>query len=646
MKIADISFSYPKRWRLPGDQTPSRQHLPAVNGKMKEKIVFDLNFHGVSPRADDWIDRLPEEAELESLNPLRRSYLSFTLYSLKQMMAAGTISAETAQFLFSSEWERIEAVEGNEAFRGMRVAFNQQLRSLIGDDETSRGMSLLQFEFYARAGVAGLKQFERFSPWAASLIFDEAAKELTPEQKEEYRKALWLEMRLIEERTGLPGLSKDLARFELSQTAVHDSGKIACEIDLANYSPIDCHIKAEIGHWQYETFHHKFSLFLWKHSLTELVDRLNAAAYSPLISRSLARRDLPREDWTPEARLFAEGRFLIFSGKEDFPVYPAAVKIAVSDYQENWKQVYAQAEEAEARIRYRLMQAWELGEIKAEDVYRLYRQFGFFLCSHYSISSGEKEILTKIEQADLKTLGPIAALEASLLSESPINRSENALRLIKLKQLAADTPEYKKLIAFTLPAKEAVKLGAESQLTLLISFRSSSFSESYEVIEAIKTADVDNFLPVVEEALENQFPPIRARAAEILIAKHGLEPGSREYEQIFTHILFNQLRDKTSEMAILALGEKALPALEIALAGQAAMERARAAKLIIKIKGLKPNDPEARSLSAYQMVANFNEAKLINLGEAAATALKKAAGDFSLSTRSWAQALLAKIFPQ
>ncbi|MFH1347679.1 MAG: hypothetical protein ABIH22_03210, partial [Candidatus Margulisiibacteriota bacterium] len=252
---------YPKQWRLPGDKTPSRQHLPAIKGAARRCIAQALTVGGISPAIDSKIDRLPSEGMLQALNPLRQNYLSFTAYSLKQMVAAGTVSAETAWTLFYGEWDKIEEVEeGN--FIGMRKAFVDKARA-----DGNSGVDLQRFEFLARGGEAGLAQYERYQEWAGKLVFDEkSCKDMPEAVKEEYRKALWLEMRLIEGQVGIRGLNNDIGVFMCRNGggAYYDSYNfephrvIEGSIDIYNKGmteqtgePIDATIKAEIGHWMF-----------------------------------------------------------------------------------------------------------------------------------------------------------------------------------------------------------------------------------------------------------------------------------------------------------------------------------------------------------------------------------------------------------
>jgi hypothetical protein len=495
------------------------------------------------------------------------------------MMASAAISAETAQFLFSNQWEQLENVTDNDSFQGMRLAFNQQVRSIIGEDENTHGLSLLQFEFYARAGVDGLNQFERFQTWSQALVIDNADAQISPTLKDEYRKALWLEMRICEARTGLTGFSNDIKRFSVNAEAIHDNGIINCEIDLARNRLIDRDIKAEIGHWQYEPIADHLRCFWDRHWLAELVDRQNVSGYSPLLEHSFSSA-LPIEQWTPEARLFAEGRYSISGHKDEFPLYPAGdeERKQPGDYRPYRYSlggtyrpslvVHYMAEQAELRIRGRIMRAWQEGLIETKDILKIYKDFGFHLYSLFTFQSSDDEIFYEIEKADLTRLDPIKNLENRMTSSDSFGiRRPAALTLLRIKKPAVGTAEYNRLLSFTVPAKEAVKFGPGAKEALEKALASKSFSEAIGVLEAIKESGVDEFVDLIEKALMNHFPPVRSMAAELLIAFRKLSPNTPEYNQLYAHILFSAIRNSNDEDALIALGEDALPALRIAATG-------------------------------------------------------------------------------
>ena len=66
---------FPTICHLPGDL--SKPHLPAIAGVVKQNIVHALTYHEVPPNIDFQITLLPQEAELQVLDPLKRQYLSF-----------------------------------------------------------------------------------------------------------------------------------------------------------------------------------------------------------------------------------------------------------------------------------------------------------------------------------------------------------------------------------------------------------------------------------------------------------------------------------------------------------------------------------------------------------------------------------------
>ncbi len=195
-----IKNIYPTNYRLPGEKSPWRMKLPVIEGTARRNIAHALTWHGIPRGIDSLIESLPQESEITALNPLGRKYLSFTVYSLKQMVAAGTVSPETAWTLFNMEWNGIgkEAI-CHENFDQRRGDFFNNLQLSLNNKNAP--VNLTEFEFWARAGKAGLEQLERYEQWAKNLIFvRKGFKQLGDGIKAEYRKALWLEMRLAEDR--------------------------------------------------------------------------------------------------------------------------------------------------------------------------------------------------------------------------------------------------------------------------------------------------------------------------------------------------------------------------------------------------------------------------------------------------------------
>ena len=573
---------YPTEYKLPGDKSiltkdKSGDDRQSLLGP-KACIVHALTFHEIPPKIDQLIEKLPDNEKLEELPNIQKEYLSFTVYSLKQMVAAGTISAETAWSLFYGEWGKIDSV-AEDNFKGMREAFMQGVKTKIGDNDSTKKLSLLEFEFYARAGKAGLAQYERYDTWAKDLIFDKyTCKGMSEATKDEYRKALWLEMRIIEKQIGISKLNEDVRIFELGDGKYHiQITGITGTIDLFKVSTssqsgraIDSTIKAEIGHWMFGVFNFNN---LWPQ---ELMDRMNIIGYTERVN--VAFDNTLTENLPPEARAFLQGGFYLASREADYSNYPEELP----ESKKNSYEKHEVAEYVERLIRKRMIRAVKGKELSSKDVYKTYRKMGVYIALLDFERKTKEEILEKIESFNLKEIdeyynsykipwligegkweeviklgeAAIPALEEKLIDEH--SRKEAAEALIKLKGLKEGSPKYKELYAYLLidegKWEEVIKLGKYASFALVT-------------------------------ALYDENQGIRAKAAKALGEIGDIFAIlTKEYKRLYAY----QLIEEGKWEEVIKLGEAAIPALKITVFDESIGEKA--AEALKKIRQMEAEE--------------------------------------------------------
>ncbi|MFA5839964.1 MAG: hypothetical protein WC890_04835 [Candidatus Margulisiibacteriota bacterium] len=407
---------YSQATRLLGDRTSQKIRLNKINGSARRTIAQALTYHGIPQKIYQLIlEKLPSEKQLRATTSTQQQYLSFTVYSLKNMLAAGTISAETAWTMFEGEWNHLDQVEeGN--FAGMRRTFWQQARSTMGDSAQTVGRSLLEFEFYARAGQAGLAQFERYGQWAEALLFDqETCRDMYVDVKDEYRKALWIEMRMIEGQVGIQGMNEDVRMFRYVEAYDPEENAVGAKIDVFNGgnaigAPVDIGIKAEIGHWM-------FAMFRDDHrEISELMDRMNNAAYTARVADELNQL-LCGVGLSPsiETRAFLIGGGYCSALNEKssdkeayFPVFPARHPLKIEAGKANVLRTeiedHSAAEYIDQEIRHGLVGAVEVGKIEAKEIYAMYRKTGLYVALLDMEGETMDEILAKIRNINPKEI--------------------------------------------------------------------------------------------------------------------------------------------------------------------------------------------------------------------------------------------------
>ena len=398
----------PHRWRLPGDMTDKKGRWE-IQGKARRSIAHALTYHGIPGRIDKFLHKLPSERSLKRLSSTKKAYLSFTVYSLKQMVAAGTVSPATAWGLFFREMEKIPNLDEIYVAEQKDAFFYNLQRDGLFDGQQKR-MGLLQFEFFARAGEEGLRQFERFEEWSTELVF--CGKEylkLHPGIMLEYAKALWLEMRDIEGRSGITGLNLDVKKFTLQRKAEYNPGErnVLGNVDLFNRlrsaqsgESIDSTMLAEIGHWHFDPFNRMSG---WA---SELMDRMNMSRFTSRGINGLSSFDGVKY-LSPEAATFLYGGYYLQAREEvyghrdiGFPVYPEEFPSSRLDS----TQKHEVAEFIERMIRLRIIRAVEDHQLKMEDMFKMYWRTGVYVSLLHLEGLHIQEINMRLQRFNIREI--------------------------------------------------------------------------------------------------------------------------------------------------------------------------------------------------------------------------------------------------
>jgi HEAT repeat protein len=581
---------YPVKWRLPGHKTNVGTRLEQV---AQRTIVHALTYHEIPPNIDAKIDALPSEESLQALNPLQKDYLSFTVYSLKQMVATGTIAAETAWTLFNAEWGKIRTVKES-SFSNMRKAFfNRTLMELtkeFGESQVRNNgqglfinsageIDLLAFEFYARAGEEGLAQYEKFSEWSQNLsVYSSTENEMSTAVKSEYRKALWTEMRIIEGQVGINcNINSKVQSFvwQLNNGAYSEGRIIKGSINAfagREGRAIDAIIKAEIGHAMDHAFNGSEKCF---HTLlTERTDRTNVAAYTPRVIEAF-RDDAKQEIFPPEIRAFVSGGFYVSSRGNSFPSYPQGYPKKSMDAAD----VHYIAELFDWHIRQSIISD---ANILANKKYHEYRWAGLGRDARSHIKlyerAWESDCPTLRFKAvhELSMFGDktaVSLLELALMEgDNYLTRGLAAEGLIRIKGLTPkDGDRFARLDTHRLDnQKEWVELKQLWEISTLpeieiarneAALQSDIFHLRLKATKALSKVGEKTDVPLLERALEDVNHDVRAHAAEGLIRIKDLTPKDGDR---FTRLDVHRLIRKGEWDKVKQLGEIALPAIKIA----------------------------------------------------------------------------------
>jgi len=617
---------YPKKYKLPGYSASAGENLQEIDGSARKSIVHSLTFYEIPWDIDAKIDMLPSSQELDAIDDIQKAYLSFTVYDLKQMVAERTISAETAWSLFYVEWGNIkEVTEDN--FKGMREAFYMNIEKR---ENHNRKLSLLEFEFYAKAGEAGLAKYSRYYKWSERLIFDEGTCiGMSEAVKDEYRKALWLEMRLIEEQVGFSNIYADIGKFifnvETGEYRSQDNTAFKGSIDLFSKKKIsaqsgwsiDSTIKAEMGHWVFDSLNCEG----W---VGELMDRMNITGYSENINSDLI--NLQKENLPPEANVFLTGGFYLQSegkilAKQDagYPLYPQEFPQERLSSDES----HEIAEYVEHMIREQITSAYKKGRIKSGDLYKTYRKIGIYIALLSLEGKRKEEILRRLESFNVAEINEysssykrraITSMEKAFKTADSSSRGRIAKALIALKSLQRGTPEYTRLYTYQLIGEG-----------------------KWDEIRNINRRDIDIVIPILRETLKDNNYRIRGEAANAIILIIGQRPDLKyekyglNYYQLdayrtlakaakytvdsVQHGLWDDVRD---------LGKDAIPSLEATLGDENFILASEASKLLIKIKRLTGGTEEYNQLLAYQLISQWKWLEVKALGTSAIPALEAA----------------------
>lgn len=631
---------YPNFVSLPGDL---RGTLPSILGTVRRNIAFDLCWHELLPakgaplyrpsnrnfqQIDFVLERLPSEERLQGLNDVERDYLSYTVYGLKQMLASKAINANDAWDLFYSEWDKLDQGKiTEESFDNVRESFLQDvfvreikstnafLYRLFIDLSCSQtftpelgelrdcletalsgaslrevsipsGKSLLLFELCLRAGVkVGLSQYEEYAEWSNSLEFQgERCSDMNEARRDERRKALWIEMRLIEERTGLSNFNSDVKFFVDSKKgqfvggtdffALNHPNKVVATVNLFEWEgPIDAILRAEIGHWLFAAFR----LSSGPVPASEAADRFNIV-FSPRVEEAFRIED--ERFRSPEGNVIRTGGYFMSSGGARFPSFPAEFP-TVDKNPKDMNHIGAER-----------MVDLALTKLRDEDLlgrgfYSTFRRVGDYvsilgLDHHYHTAIDERLLELDLEIVDAyyescreRVVG--ALFKKAFLSgwETTGDKFYKGLHFSRwhaiwsLGQIRDSLPEELLLEYIKDPDYRTRGIAAD----ILINSRripedSDRFAvlDSYRKVWMYRAGEKASFPkgeiaePALRAALSDQDSKVRANAARRLQEALVLEEGTKEFEKLRAFDLAQKKKED-----ILSLGELAVPALVAAL---------------------------------------------------------------------------------
>jgi len=541
MLVNRPSYSFPERYRLPGEKIPGRLHIAKLKGVVTRCIAFELSYYGIPRDVDRLIDQIPNEAMLDGLRPMKKQYMSFALYSLSHMLAAGTLSPEFAWTIYNGELRNLIKDDKDitsKKYQGMRIAFLKQVvkevKGEIGKDDfaslqsqyfstETRGLDLLKFEFWARAGKTGLDQYKRYGRFAQNLIFDDkTCKDMREVVKEEYRKALWLEMRLVEDMVGLKGLNEDVGKFILGDGAFYHYDKDAIEARVAatprrGREGVGSTIRSEIKHW--------LTAFIaiptpW---VEEMMDRMHMAGFTERVEAAFKGKKnklLSPEQWTFKyGGYYLVARNMRLNDPEaSYPVYPAEFPRARIGSDEP----HEVAEYMERKIRKRVILAHETGQIPANQIREVYRKTGIYVAILDLEGKTKKQILAKIRALDLKEideyfkLNPekmIPIYEKLLSSRDHVIRGFAAEAIIRFKGLIEGSDEYMKYHAYNLIGRDKWKdlrgIGGEANAALRSALSDDLLEVREKAARALAYTGDGNTLHALKKALKTASPTFR-----------------------------------------------------------------------------------------------------------------------------------------
>jgi len=427
LSAGKIRIAPPRKWLLPGDLTPKGNRME-IHGTARRAIAHALTYHGIPKNIDRCLNRLPSDIKLKMLSTPKKDYLAFLVYSLKQMVSVGTIRPETAWSLFYGEWENIHRLD--EEYIGPHTqAFYYRLQYDLEVPSHVRRMDLLEFEFWARAGEAGLERLHEFDGWSKSVTFRRTRKHpMCDGIRQEYLKALWLEMRDIESRSGLGPVNENVSKFVFNRSGWFRGGEnaVLASIELFNGvkgaqtgEAIDSTIKAEIGHW------HLDPLDMYVDWICELKDRVNMSAFTP---RGINSIFTTMRRLTPEQATFLYGGYFLQSGKEalkymdteglrevdvEYPMYPREFPSS----REASLESHEVAERVERLIRQKVIQSVIERGIAPEETYSMYWKTSLYVML-IGLENKVDGISIDLEEFDISTINEYSASFRSIAAEA------------------------------------------------------------------------------------------------------------------------------------------------------------------------------------------------------------------------------------
>lgn len=392
-----IPAGFPEKYCLPGYIGPWSGRLRHLYGP-REVIVDALTRHGLPKEPDRRIESLPADVDLKFDKPLKRDYLSFLVYSLKQMVSAGTVSPDTAwdillkqtDALITLKDKRFREEDFFEMRRGMLNYVKEKEAAVLAkglrDISSMWEEDPIAVEFYIRAGKTGLNRYHDFITWMASFSVLSGCSSVSFPVRWQYRIAVWLEMRLVEESFGMRGPKYDIGGLIPERKGQFNPGDRDCfgcsieglvDIYKHNISPqsgmaVDSTILAEVGHWMGHPLYEKYT---W---IAELMDRMTMSRYTERVNGSFDRR---AEVLTPEQLSWLTGGFFLSSVGEGFPVYPA--EFPADYYPENFPfgnfEKHDVAEYVERLLRKRIIKAVKEGHICPDQAFQFYKKTALYI---------------------------------------------------------------------------------------------------------------------------------------------------------------------------------------------------------------------------------------------------------------------------
>lgn len=413
----------PQRYRLPGNinANPSLRRLA---GPLQESIAGHLCYYGIPRNIDANLERL-QQTHLPKPDDLVASRnLSLFVYGIKQMMHARTIVPDQAWSLFfsgpdsSGSFSDERFLEVKNGFlgdlRNEKTANSAFLQDIAAARLSDNADDSTLFEFWARTGAAGLSRYAAYAGWrealqvsTASIKDPEEISDLSEAHADEYAKALWLEMRLIEHAFGYrTGADKNI--FVISGLNCNSLRSLYADIDLRGR--LDFVLKAEIGHWMMGP--------------SELADRSNVLGFSEATDDfvGIYLKTGMLENLPPVARTFIEGGYYHssldlrenFGTETEYPLFPQAYPretVPIDEY--GMQEPHEKAEYTESMIRKHILGKAIAGEIPPDRIHQSYREMVIYLLGNAPSYGPDCYKLERMKEAQVRDIHEYAQKKKS-----------------------------------------------------------------------------------------------------------------------------------------------------------------------------------------------------------------------------------------